>query len=121
MKVAQNAHHGKWLALGSRAEQPRIAQKKALSQTKVGQAPHLESKESCRNALRCAGSLRPQFSLPIQSGRVGIRTRVTGIARGLDSDSTPIARPMYLRLMIAGFRMNAEKFATQICNLQFEI
>jgi hypothetical protein len=28
---------------------------------------------------------------------------------------------MYLRLMIADFRMNAEKFATQICNLQFEI
>lgn len=49
--------------------------KKSAFPNTVGQAPHLEPKESCPNTLHCAGMLYPKCSLLILSGRVGIRTR----------------------------------------------
>jgi hypothetical protein len=50
--------------------------KKGALPNNVGQAPHLEPKESCQNTPQCVGPSDPKCSLPIQSGRVGIRTRV---------------------------------------------
>lgn len=92
MKWDAGTHHYKNALCMAAMECKNECTKKSAFPNNVGQAPHLEPKESCQNTLHCAGRSNPFCSLPIQSGRVGIRTRVIETAFGRNSDSTPIAR-----------------------------
>lgn len=92
MEWDAGTHHNKNALCMTAKECKNECTKKGAFPNNVGQAPHLEPKESCQNTLRCAGLADPFCSLLIQSGRVGIRTRVIGAAQWLLSDSTPIAR-----------------------------
>lgn len=65
--------------------------KKALSQSCLVRR-RISNRRSCRITLHRAGPPDPICSLPIQSGRVGIRTRVTALAYARQCNSTPFAR-----------------------------